>query len=106
MARLFSRRALLSELLRVNGIGGCLLLISACGRSPGASDCIDERSLNASQRGLRASLHYMPRSSAESRQCAGCAFFTAADESRCGQCRILGAAVSAQGLCDSWAKAA
>ncbi len=102
MTRFLSRRTMLTQFLRLSVAGGGVVLVAACRRG-GAAMCVDERTLSSGQRSLRKSLKYLPQSPAPDKRCAGCVFFSAGTGPSCGDCKILGGPVAADGFCESWA---
>ncbi|MCW1427795.1 twin-arginine translocation signal domain-containing protein [Novosphingobium sp. JCM 18896] len=67
-----------------------------------AAVCYDPATLPLSQKNRRRSIGYMDVAADPARRCAGCAFFTAAEEG-CGKCLMLNAAVNAGASCGSFA---
>lgn len=88
---------------RVLGLVATAIPLAALGAtSAWAAVCYDPASLPLSQKNRRRSIGFMEIATDPARRCAGCAFFTAAEEG-CGKCLMLNAAVNAGASCGSFA---
>jgi hypothetical protein len=68
-----------------------------------AQQCYDPNTLPLSQKNRRRGIGYKEPATDPKKKCGGCAFFTA-KEAGCGACTMLsGGAVSAEGVCNSFA---
>lgn len=93
-----SRRSLLGTL--------ALIPLAATGAlaADGANSCYDPSALPASQRSRRRSLGFREQSGDPAKRCGTCAFFTSSSAG-CGKCALLtGGPVTAQSVCNSWAR--
>lgn len=94
-----SRRSLLG----IAAVSPLAALASAGAFAADAAVCYDPARLPLSQRNRRRSLGYVDVSATAGKNCAGCAFFTAASQPGCGTCQLLsGGPVNASGLCTSF----
>jgi hypothetical protein len=57
---------------------------------------------NASDSGMRQSLHYVEASPNPAQKCSGCGFLSD-PQGACGQCVIFSGPANIDGHCDSWA---
>lgn len=88
---------------RFLGLAAAAVPLAALGASSAwAAACYDPASLPLSQKNRRRSIGYMDVAADPARRCAGCAFFTAAEEG-CGKCLMLNAAVNSGASCGSFA---
>lgn len=72
-------------------------------RAAEGAACYDPATLPLSQRNRRRSLAYLEVSTTAGKSCASCAFFTAASQSGCGTCQLLGGGpVNVGGHCSSY----
>lgn len=73
--------------------------------SSGANTCYDPSSLPASQRSRRRALGFRDAAAGSEKRCGECAFFKASGDKGCGTCDLLtGGMVTADNVCNSWAK--
>ncbi len=94
----WSRRALFGLALAAP-----LLMMGAEAGAQDAAACVNLDALPASQKSMRRSLGFKPRSTDPKKRCGTCAFFTATGGG-CGKCQLLnGGAVAATSVCDNWA---
>lgn len=69
-----------------------------------AAPCFDPDTLPASQKGMRRSLNFKMVSTDPVKKCGGCAFYFQ-PSGDCGKCQLMtGGPVTANSVCDSWAK--
>ncbi|MEJ5978869.1 hypothetical protein WG901_19605 [Novosphingobium sp. PS1R-30] len=88
---------------RFLGLAATAVPLAALGASSAwAAACYDSATLPLSQKNRRRSIGYMEAAADPARRCAGCAFFTAAEEG-CGNCLMLNATVNAGASCGSFA---
>ena len=88
--------------LALAGIVPAALIGARLARAEGAA-CYDPAALPLNVRNRRAALGFVERSADPGRRCGTCAFFQA-KEGDCGTCQLLvGAPVTALGLCNSFA---
>ena len=98
----FSRRVLLERSAQLP-LGGLLLLAVGSGRSNAADQavCVDMERVDAGQKSLRESLHYVEEAPDQSMSCSHCGFFTPT-EGGCGTCIIFGGPANSRGRCETW----
>jgi hypothetical protein len=104
----YSRRRILAISIRLAGFS--FLLAPLSGTLVACEDtepsCVDPELLSTPERGLRASQNYVDLSAhGVEKQCGGCQFFKAVDDTACGRCDILGGPVDRSGHCNAWSKA-
>lgn len=92
---------------RFLALGTCGVPLALAGLALGstaahAAVCYDPNQLPRSQKNRRRGLGYKDKSPVAARECRGCAFFTAAKESACGQCAMLDSTVNAGATCTSF----
>jgi len=79
------------------------LSMTACGKQDGGKlVCNDPAKDSADTKEMRASFHYAESFPEADKTCASCAFFTAGDEGKCGNCKVLQGTVNPMGHCDSF----
>jgi hypothetical protein len=92
--QLITRSALL-PLFAVPLLNGC---------TEKSSVCVDTELLGVGEKQMRRTLEYVESTADATQQCDNCQFFRASGAGNCGECEILGGAVSRQGYCSSWAQ--
>ena len=78
-------------------------LLNGCTEKP--SVCVDTELLGVGEKQMRKTLDYVEHTADTTQRCNNCQFFRASGVGDCGECEILGGAVSRQGYCTSWAQA-
>lgn len=84
---------------------GIQLPVALLAAKSAAAACADPDELSDSVRDMRESLEYTDTARNAQQSCTGCSFFKPAKTgASCGNCEVLGGAVSATGHCVSWTK--
>lgn len=102
-----SRRTVLIRGMQLPAAGFVALAFGACDQNESAgtaSSCVDADLLSQGELSLRKSLKYVENHENPNETCSQCAYFTAGQNSGCGNCQILNGPANSNGHCSSWSK--